>query len=110
MLYRVRAKIIGQRLGRFYKKLTDGTIDNQLPDGKEIVASMKRATITTSGVVEWFETCFCSTPLQHERETQYDSYFYEIDTKLVQKSGKIKGESFWSHMESMTNRQLDDSD
>ena len=23
---------------------------------------------------------------------------------------KIKGESFWSHMESMTNRQLDDSD
>ncbi|SVE32466.1 uncharacterized protein METZ01_LOCUS485320, partial [marine metagenome] len=29
MLYRVRAKIIGQRLGRFYEKLTDGTIDNQ---------------------------------------------------------------------------------
>ena len=74
MLYRVRAKIIEQRLGRFYEKLTDGTIDNQLPDGKEIVDSMKRATITTSGVVEWFETCFCSTPLQHECETQYDSY------------------------------------
>ncbi len=40
----------------------------------------------------------------------YDFYFYEIVTKLIQKSGKIKGESFWSHMESMTNRQLDDSD
>ena len=39
-----------------------------------------------------------------------DDLFYEIDTKLVQKSGKIKGESFWSHMESMTNRQLDYSD
>ena len=90
--------------GKKNKKQVNGSqvtniIKERLNDGKEIVASMKRATITTSGVVEWFETCFCSTPLQHERETQYDYYFSEITTELVDESGKINGKSFWSYME-----------
>jgi len=107
MLYKVRAKIIEENLGRFYEKLTDGTIDNQRPDGNEIVASMKRARLTKSGIVEWFETCFCSTPLKHERETQYDYYFSEINTELVEESGKINGKSFWSYMEKLSNHPLD---
>ena len=107
MLYKVRAKIIEENLGRFYKKLTDGTIDNQRPDGNEIVASMKRARLTKSGIVEWFETCFCPTPLKHERETQYDYYFSEINTELVEESGKMNGKSFWSYMEKLSNHPLD---
>ena len=99
MLYKVRAKIIEENLSMFYEKLIDGTIYNQHPDGKEIVASMKRAKLIESGVVEWFENCGCSTPLQHERETQYDYYFSEITTELVDESGKINGKSFWSYME-----------
>ena len=98
MLYKVRAKIIEENLSMFYEKLIDGTIYNQRPDGKEIVASMKRAKLIKSGVVEWFENCGCSIPLQHERETQYDYYFSEITTELVDESGKINGKSFWSYM------------
>ena len=58
-----------------------------------------RAKLIKSGVVEWFENCGCSIPLQHERETQYDYYFSEITTELVDESGKINGKSFWSYME-----------
>ena len=75
MIYNVRAKIIEEKLDEFYERLTDGTINNQLPDGEEIVSSMKRAVLTEPGLIEWFETCFCPNPLHHERETQYDSYF-----------------------------------
>ena len=107
MLYKVRAKIIEENLSIFYEKLIDGTIYNQHPDGKEIVASMKRARLIKSGVVEWFENCGCSTPLKHERETQYDYYFSEITTELVDKSGKINGKSFWSYMEKLSNHPLD---
>ena len=105
MIYNVRAKIIEEKLDEFYERLTDGTIENQLPDGEEIVSSMKRAVLTEPGLIEWFETCFCPTPLQHERETQYDSYFSEIDTELVQSYGTIYGESFWCYMESINNRK-----
>jgi len=107
MLYKVRAKIIEENLSIFYEKLIDGTIYNQHPDGKEIVASMKRARLTKSGVVEWFENCGCLTPLKHERETQYDYYFSEINTELVEESGKINGKSFWSYMEKLSNHPLD---
>ena len=62
MIYKVRAKIIEEKLDEFYERLTDGTIDNQLPDGGEIVSSMKGAVLTEPGLIEWFETCFCPTP------------------------------------------------
>jgi len=62
-----------------------------------MVSSMKRAVLTKPGFIEWFEMCFCPTPLQHERETHYDSYFSKIDTELVDSYG----ESFWSYMESI---------
>ena len=100
MIYKVQAKFIEERLGDFYEKLTDGTINNQRPDGQEMVDSMKRAKITTPVVVEWFEMCFCPTPLQHERKTQYDFYFSDIETELVEDYGKVEGKSFWSYMES----------
>ena len=75
MIYKVRAKIIEEKLRDFYEKLTDGTINSQRPDGEEMVSSMKRAVLTEPGFIEWFEMCFCPTPLQHERATHYDSYF-----------------------------------
>ena len=46
MKYRVTAKYIESRAPDFYRKLTDGSIEDQEPDGREIVASMKRARIT----------------------------------------------------------------
>jgi len=100
MIYKVRAKIIEEKLAEFYKKLTDGTIQNQRPDGEEMVDSMKRAKLTEPGFIEWFEMCFCPTPLKHERETHYDYYFTEIETELVKDYGEVEGKSFWSYMQS----------
>jgi hypothetical protein len=101
MIYKVRATFIEERLGDFFEKLTDGTIEGQRPDGEEIVASMKRAKFTTPGIVEWFEMCLCPTPLLHERKTHYDFHFSEIATEPVEDYGEIEGTSFWSFMESI---------
>jgi len=98
VIYKVRARYLDGKLNEFYEKLTDGTIGNQLPDGEEIVASMQSARITEPGIIEWFETCYCDTPLKHERETVYDYFLSEISTELVAEHGEIEGESFWSFL------------
>ena len=105
MIYRVKARIIEDKIGEFYSKLIDGTIANQKPDGEEIVASMKRAVLTKPNSIEWYEMCLCPTPLQHERATQYDHYFTEMITELVDDYGEVKGESLWSYMASRTDAQ-----
>ena len=46
MIYSVTARYIEKKMEEFYQKLTDGTIQNQKPDGYEIVNSMKQAKIT----------------------------------------------------------------
>ena len=102
MIYRVRAKFINEVATEFFEKLTDGTINSQKPDGKEIVESMKRAMITEPGVIEWCEMCFCPTPLQHERATVYDHYLSDMTTELVDDYGDVEGESFWSYLNSLT--------
>ncbi|MET0070958.1 MAG: hypothetical protein ABW096_13050 [Candidatus Thiodiazotropha sp.] len=76
----------------------------QKPDGAEILSSMKRARITAPNTIEWFETCYCPTPLKHERETVYDNYLTDIETVLVEERVEIEGDSFWSFMENHRER------
>jgi len=102
MIYRVKAKYIKEKAGEFFEKLTDGSISSQKPDGTEIVSSMKRAKITESGMVEWFEMCFCPSPLLHERTTIYDFYLTDITTEIVDDYGEVEGESFWSYLNSVS--------
>jgi len=40
MIYKVKAKIIERTIGEFYRKLADGKVAQQRPDGEEITASM----------------------------------------------------------------------
>ena len=96
MLYRIRAKFIEEKSGEFLEQLMDGSIEQQRPDGQEIVASMKRAKITSPGVIEWVETCYCPTPLAHERETVYDHFLSEIQAEEISSEADIRGESFWT--------------
>ena len=103
MIYKVSAKYCGEKASEFFQKLTDGTIARQKPDGEEIVASMKRARITHPGVIEWYETCYCPMPLQHERETVYDNYLSDIQTVEAEDYGEVKGESFWELLKSEAN-------
>lgn len=92
MIYAVTARLVAERSGEFHRKLTDGTIEGQLPDGSEIVSSMDRARIAVDGAVRWTETCFCPTPLKHERETVLDRYFSDIETALVDAHRGFGGE------------------
>lgn len=98
MIYKVKARLIDAEAGEFYRKLTDGTIASQRPDGEEIVESMQRAVLIAPSVAEWFETCYCATPLEHERQTQYDRYFTDFSTEEVDDYGEVSGESLWSYL------------
>jgi hypothetical protein len=100
MIYKVKATVIEETIGEFYRKLADGTVSKQRPDGEEIVASMKRAVLTAPGVAEWYEMCFCPTPLYHERQTQYDLYFTDMTAEPAEARGEIKGASLRSYMAS----------
>ena len=98
MIYSVRAKLTEERATKFLHNLTDGTIAQQRPDGDEIVASMERACISDDGYVYWTETCFCSTPLKHERETQLDQYFSEIETTPTDTQEIFGGTSLMAYL------------
>ena len=98
MHYKVKARLIPEVAAEFHRKLSDGTILNQKPDGKEIVESMRRAKIAESGIVRWSEVCYCPTPLQHERETVLDHYFTEIETEAVEDYVEFEGEDFMDHL------------
>jgi len=94
MIYSVKARYIEKKMSEFYQKLTDGTIQNQKPDGQEIINSMKRAKITESNVIQWSEMCFCPTPLKHERETVYNNFLTDMQIKVIDDYEEYKGEFF----------------
>jgi hypothetical protein len=99
MHYTVQAHFNSDTAADFLRKLTDGTVESQKPDGKEIVASMNRAVIDEEGVVRWSEVCYCPTPLLHERETVYDQHFTDIETEEVEDYVEFDGEPFMAHLD-----------
>ena len=100
MIYSVRARIIKDKMDDFYRKLTDGTIWNQKPDGKEIVNSMQRAKMIEPNVIQWSEICFCPSPLKHERETVYDNFFTDFETQVIEEYIEYEGDSFMDFLAS----------
>jgi len=99
MIYSVKARFIEEKMGEFYRKLTDGTIQNQKPDGQEIVNSVKRAKITEPNTIQWSEMCFCSTPLKHERETVYNHFLTDMETEIIDDYAEFDGELFFKFLE-----------
>ncbi len=99
MIYSVKARFIEEKMGEFYRKLTDGTIQNQKPDGQEIVNSMKRAKITEPNTIQWSEMCFCPTPLKHERETIYNHFLTDMETEIIDDYAEFDGELFFEFLE-----------
>jgi len=98
MHYAVTARFKPETAAEFLQRLSDGTIESQKPDGKEIVASMKRAKIGQDGLVRWSEICYCPTPLEHERETVLDHFFEDIETKEIEGHREFQGEEFWEYV------------
>ena len=98
MHYTVTARFNPDTAADFHRLLTDGTIESQKPDGKEIVASMKRAKIDEAGIVRWSELCYCPTPLEHERATVYDRFFEDIETEEIDGQREFEGEDFMEYL------------
>ncbi|MCH7990240.1 MAG: hypothetical protein IID46_13955 [Planctomycetes bacterium] len=99
MHYTVTARFNSNTAAEFHRLLTDGTIENQKPDGKEIVASMKRAKIDESSIVRWSELCYCPTPLEHERATVYDRFFDDISAEEIDGQREFEGEDFMGYLD-----------
>ena len=99
MIYSIKAQYIEERMDEFYQKLTDGTIQNQKPDGQEIINSMKRAKITAPRIIQWSEMCFCNPPLKHERATVYDQFLVNLETQIIDDYLEFDGESFFNFLE-----------
>ncbi len=98
MIYHVRARFRVDTAAAFLAKLTDGTIENQRPDGHELVASMKRAVVGEDGLIEWSERCYCETPLAHERATVLDSHFDDISVEPIDAHENHSGRAFMDYL------------
>ena len=98
MIYKVQARISPSKSKEFYQLLSGGSLEDKAPDGPEILASMDRATMDSSGLVRWTELCYCSPPLKHERATVYDKYFSDLQTEETKGHEKFEGESFMKHI------------
>ncbi len=107
MRYHVRAQPRMGELASFWAALNDNTIERQEPDGKEIVASMKRAVMTDNGV-EWDETCYCTPPLRHERSTVYDQFFDHMKIEPVTSPLHLHGGRFWDYLRDHTSGSKSD--
>ena len=101
VIYSIKSKFITEKMKEFFKVLTDGTIENQKPDGPEILSSMKRAKITEPGVIQWSEMCFCPSPLKHERETVYDRFFSDMEIKVINDYSEFDGASFFDYLKKL---------
>lgn len=98
MFYRVSAQLKLENAAEYFRKLTDGTIERQRPDGAEIVASMHRAVLTDAGRVLWSEVCYCPTPLAHERATVLDLHFDDLKTDVIDDYQDFEGRPFMEHL------------
>ena len=102
MIYRVTAMLKPATSGELRRKLDDGTIAAQQPDGQEMVDSLHRAVLQDNGRVVWSEQCFCPSPLAHERATQLDHFFDDIVTEPIEDYHAYDGRPFMEYLTEMT--------
>ena len=99
MIYRVTARFKAETTEELRRRLDDGSIASQQPDGQEIVASLYRAVLTSTDTVQWSEMCFCDPPLAHERATVLNRYFEDINTEPIEDYERYTGESFVDYLQ-----------
>jgi len=105
MIYHVRARFREGTAVEFLAKLTDGTIENQRPDGRELVASMKRAVVSEDGHIEWSEVCYCEPPLAHERATVLDLHFDDISAEPIDAHETYSGRAFMDYLHEVARQE-----
>ena len=100
MIYRVIARFKTDTAAELRRRLDDGSIAAQQPDGQELVDSLHRAVISESGDVRWSERCYCDPPLAHERATILDHYFDDIVAQPIKDYQEYEGRPFLDYLES----------
>ncbi len=101
MIYRVTGAFREDMAAELRRRIGDGSIARQKPDGAEIVAALNRAVMVPDGRVQWSETCYCDPPLAHERATVIDNYFDAIETEIIATSEIYDGPSFMERLEAL---------
>jgi hypothetical protein len=101
VIYRVNARFRTDTAAALRRRLNDGSIAAQKPDGQEIVDSLRRAVVTDAGKVRWSEMCFCDPPLAHERETILDHYFEDVTTDPIESHEQYDGRPFMEYLEKL---------
>ena len=104
MHYRVSARFRLATAADFHRRLHDGSIQSQKPDGQEIVDSMQRAVVTKDGKIQWSEVCYCKTPLYHERTTVYDQHFDEFQTQVIDGYESYEGRPFMEYLTELVSK------
>ncbi len=105
MFYQVTARLRTETGADFLRKLTDGTIQSQSPDGQEIIDAMNRAVLTNDGNVSWSEVCYCPTPLAHERATVFDKHFEALKTDVIEGYQDYDGRPFMAYLAELVDAQ-----
>ena len=101
MIYRVIARFKTDTAAELRRRLDDGSIAAQQPDGQEMVDSLHRAVVSESGDVRWSERCYCDPPLAHERATILDHYFDDIVTQPIADHHEYDGRPFMDYLGAM---------
>jgi hypothetical protein len=101
MIYSVTAHFTDDRIRGLYQKLMDGSIYSQNPEGKALYYAIKRAKVMSPGLAKWTELCYCTSPLQQERETVLDQYFDQIETQEVDYYQVFKGIPLLEHLKQL---------
>ena len=100
--YRVKARFKPETAAALAEKLRNGTIQNQKPDGDEIVKALHRAVLNESGHIEFSIVCYCSTPLAHERATVLDKHFDALTTEVIDGYQEHEGRPFMDYLKECT--------
>jgi len=101
VIYRVTARFKPATAGELRRRLDDGTIAAQQPDGQEMVDSLRRAVVKDDGWVMWSERCYCQPPLTHERATILDHYFDDIVTRPIEDYQEYDGRPFMDYLDAL---------
>ena len=102
MFYRVKAQLKKETAAELHRKLHDGSIQNQKPDGGEIVDGFNRAVVSETGEVVFSIVCYCSTPLAHERATVLDKHFDALTTENIEGYENYEGRPFMDYLKECT--------
>lgn len=80
MRYLVKARLKPDRVEALWKAVADGTLGQGSVAGDEYIHDMQQARVQNDGVVQWVETCFCTTPLEEE-QPYWEEYFELLNVK-----------------------------